>query len=229
MGIRGIAGLALSGFLVLVNLEVARASPEEAAAFIEVLGTEAISTLGDPALSEERRIEEFRRLLYQGFDIRTIGRFALGRYWRRTTQDQRSEYEALFGEFLVSTYASRLNRYFGETLYVQGARGDGEDDAIVMSEIRHADWPPLKVNWRVRRSSSDYKIIDVIIEGLSMAITQRDEFASVIQRSAAPSKACSSSCARRSGQPNKHEKRPLTLRDQAPSMGNRTPKTFMHR
>ncbi len=183
MGIRGIAGLALSGFLVLVNLEVARASPEEAAAFIEVLGTEAISTLGDPALSEERRIEEFRRLLYQGFDIRTIGRFALGRYWRRTTQDQRSEYEALFGEFLVSTYASRLNRYFSETLYVQGARGDGEDDAIVMSEIRHADWPPLKVNWRVRRSSSDYKIIDVIIEGLSMAITQRDEFASVIQRS----------------------------------------------
>ena len=183
MGIRGIAGLALSGFLVLVSLEVARASPEEAAAFIEELGTEVIATLGDPALSEERRIREFRRLLFEGFDIRTISRFALGRYWRRATKEQRAEYEALFGEFIVSTYASRLNRYSSETLHVQGARGDGEDDAVVTSEIRHPDWPPLDVDWRVRRSSSEYEIIDVIIEGLSMAITQRDEFASVIQRS----------------------------------------------
>ena len=183
MGIRGIAGLALSGFLVLVSVEVARALPEEAAAFIKELGTEAIATLGDPALSEERRVTEFRRLLFEGFDIRTIGRFALGRYWRRATKEQRAEYEALFGEFIVSTYASRLSRYSSETLHVQGARGDGEDDAIVRSEIRHVDWPPVDVDWRVRRSSSEYKIIDVIIEGLSMAITQRDEFASVIQRS----------------------------------------------
>ena len=79
-------------------------------------------------------------------------------------------------------YASRLGDYGGETLRVISARAAG-NDTIVTTEVRGPDRPPLKVDWRVRGDAGTYKVVDIIIEGASMVITQRDEFASVIRRS----------------------------------------------
>ena len=75
--------------------------------FIETLGSEVIEMLSDPVLSKEDRVAEFRRLLVNGFDLRTIGRFILGRYWRRATPAERQEFEQLFEDYIVATYAAR--------------------------------------------------------------------------------------------------------------------------
>ncbi len=183
---RALTIVMLGGFMLGSggSLGPALAAPDTPVEFVRALGGEAISVLGDSRISEETRTNEFRRLLGEGFDLQTIGRFALGRYWRRANVQERREYATLFEEFVVIAYASRLGQYAGETLHVDGARTHGDHDTIVSSEIRSSSGRAVRVDWRVRDRDrdGDYKVIDVVVEGLSMAITQRDEFSSVIQR-----------------------------------------------
>ncbi len=158
------------------------ARAENAERFIADLGDRALQVLVVDTQSDDERIGAFRSLLNEGFDLPLIGRYALGRYWRRATPDQKSEYAQLFEDFIVRTYAARLGQYSGETLKVVSSRADNKD-MIVTSEIVRDDQPAIRVDWRVRESDSGPKIVDVVVEGVSMLLTQRDEFASVIQRS----------------------------------------------
>lgn len=172
-------------FFVLLTLAIslpAAAQTLNPKQFIESLGEETISAITQPDVSEDARLEEFERLFRKGFDVDTISRFVLGRYWRQASPQQRDEYQKLFADFIIHTYASRFRQYSGETLLVDGERKATERDTIVSSQINTPDGPPVRVDWRIRSNSEDYKIIDVIVEGVSMAITQRDEFASVIRR-----------------------------------------------
>ena len=168
--------------IALVFVLPASAEPLGPKQFIESLGEETIGAITNPDVSEDLRLTEFERLFSKGFDVNTISRFVLGRYWRRATPQQREEYQALFAEFIVHTYASRFRQYSGEKLSVDGERVASKRDTIVSSQINTPDGPAVRVDWRVRTKGHDHKIVDVIVEGVSMAITQRDEFASVIRR-----------------------------------------------
>ncbi len=159
------------------------AAPDTADEFIRVLAGEAIQKLADETLSEAQRESEFRDFLIKAFDVRVIGRFVLGRYWRVATPAEREEFETLFLEFVVHTYARRLGQYGGETLRIRDTLGDGGQDTVVRSEIISPGFPDVRVDWRVRRTGEDYRIVDVTVEGVSLAITQRDEFAAVIRSS----------------------------------------------
>jgi phospholipid transport system substrate-binding protein len=153
--------------------------------FIASLGHRALQVLVVGSQDPSTRGTAFRGILDEGFDLRLIGRYALGRYWRLATPEQRSEYVKLFEDFIVMTYVARLGEYSGESLRVVSSRPD-DQDTIVTSEIVMEGRPSIRVDWRVRKDDSDgseTKIIDVIVEGISMLLTQRDEFASVIQRS----------------------------------------------
>jgi phospholipid transport system substrate-binding protein len=158
------------------------AQAETASEFVATLGESAIGLLADQNINEETRVERFYGLLREGFDFPLIGRFVLGIHWRRATDQQRSEYSVLFEQHLVNTYASRLGSYGGETLRIKGERSDPNRDTIVSSEIIQKRGPRIKVDWRVRGSAGTYKVVDVIVEGISLVITQRDEFSSVIRR-----------------------------------------------
>jgi phospholipid transport system substrate-binding protein len=153
--------------------------------FIASLGHRALQVLVVGSQDPSTRGTAFRGILDEGFDLPLIGRYALGRYWRRATSVQRREYVKLFEDFIVMTYVARLGEYSGESLRVVSSRPD-DQDTIVTSEIVMEGRPSIRVDWRVRKDDSDgseTKIIDVIVEGISMLLTQRDEFASVIQRS----------------------------------------------
>lgn len=157
-------------------------NPEQ---FIASLGDRALQILAGGSQNPSEREIAFRRILDEGFDLALIGRYAMGRYWRRATREQRSEYIKLFKDFIVVTYIARLGEYSGETLRVVSSRRD-DQDTIVLSEIVMEGRPSIRVDWRVRNDASngsESKIIDVVVEGISMLLTQRDEFASVIQRS----------------------------------------------
>ena len=150
--------------------------------FIESLGEETIGAITKPELSEDARLVEFERLFRKGFDVDTISRFVLGRYWKLATPKQREEYQVLFADSIVRTYANRFRQYSGETLVIDGEREASKTDTIVSSEINIPDGPPVRVDWRVRLKNGAFRIVDVIVEGTSMALTQRDDFASVIRR-----------------------------------------------
>jgi len=160
----------------------ARATVNDAALFINQLGNQAITALRATDLTLSQREAKFRSLLSQGFDLRFIGRFVLGRYWRRATPEQQNDYIALYGEFLLQTYASRLGGYSGETMTVTGARQASEKDIVVSTTLDRPGGLDINADWRVRVIEGRYRIIDVAVEGISMAFTQRSDFAAVIKR-----------------------------------------------
>lgn len=154
--------------------------------FIQWLGEQALSTLRSPNVTLEQRETSFRNLMRTGFDIEFIGRFVLGRYWQQSTPEQRADYVQLFGEYLVKTYARRLGGYSGETFTIVSATPAGEQDVLVRTRIDRPGAPPLFCDWRVRVINSQYKIIDVMVEGISMAVTQRQDFGAVVQQGGMP-------------------------------------------
>ncbi len=155
---------------------------DDSAGFIADLGQRTIKVLASK-LSESEREAQFRAIFDEGFDVPAISRFVLGQYWRSATEAQRQDFVALFEAYVVHAYAVRFNEYAGQQLQVTASRPEGDASSLVQSRIAQPNGaPPLKVDWRVGKTAAGYKINDVVVEGVSMAVTQRQEFASVIQR-----------------------------------------------
>ena len=175
--------LLTAAFIVLAGAlapAIPAAAAADPAAVVSNLGSRALAVLGKNA-PQSQRVARFRELLREDFDVPEISRFVLGRYWNVATEEQRAEFVKLFEEYIALAYSTRLAEYTGETFKVTGSRPDA-DGAIVSSQIvRPAGAAPVKVDWRLTGRNGAYKISDVSVDGISMAVTQRSEFASVIQ------------------------------------------------
>lgn len=154
---------------------------EGAKNFISSMGDRGINFLGNQSMSQEAKTAEFRSLLNESFDMNTIGRFSLGNYWNKATPAQQQEYLKLFNNMIVKVYAKRFSDYKGQQFEVKSARPENKD-TMVTSFIVPTDGPQVQVDWRVRNKGGSYKVVDIIVEGVSMSQTQRADFASVIQR-----------------------------------------------
>ena len=169
--------------ILSTSLITPAAAANEHEDFVQNLGQEALTTL-DQDVSQDKLAGEMRDWLNTYFDTDTIARFTLGRYWRQATDEQKEEYTTLFNELIVTTYSRRLQEYSGEDFKVSGHTSMNDRDTLVHSKIIPADnkGPSTQVDWRVRKIDGKKKIIDVVVEGVSMSVTQRKEFASVIQK-----------------------------------------------
>ena len=161
------------------------ASTERARAFIESLSGEAVAVIADKTMSEDKRLRQLHGLFVKGFDTRAIGRFAAGRHWRRASKRHLEEYHRLFEIFVVKSSARRLNDYASKRLEIWDVRkaGGSHGDVIVFSHFIRSSGPPVRFDWRVRANGEGHKIVDVMVEGISMVITQRTVFNSVIRES----------------------------------------------
>ena len=178
--------LALAGLALVPRFAGAEAGQAEvsgAAALIANLAEQALAVLRRADLSLEQRETVFRRLLRDGFDMNFIARFVLGRHWREMSAEQQAEYLDVFSEYVLQTYSRRLGGYAGQSFSVVGARPAGQQDVIVQTRIDQPSGPPILADWRVRAAGGAYRIVDVMVEGVSMAVTQRSEFGAVVQRS----------------------------------------------
>ena len=185
--IRG--SLTAGATLAVPGLLWAAASPQAvdgASAFIKSIAAQAIGILQANSGKLEIREAQFRELLVGGFDMAFIGRFVLGKHWRKATPQQRADYLVLFTEFILQTYSRRMGGYSGETFSVAGARAAGKKDVMVQTKIVRAGGPPIKADWRVRPKDGQYRIIDIMVEGVSMAVTQRSEFNAVVRQRGMP-------------------------------------------
>lgn len=172
-------------FCGLLALLLVATGPSRAATpdgFIREIGNKAFMSLSPANLSEEERIDRFRNLLNEAFDLKRIGRFVLGVHWRRASDAQRDEFLELFEKFVVRAYANRFRDLSDKEFRVQQARELSSKESLVFSEVVIPGQPPVKVNWKVRDFDGTFKVVDVIVEGVSMSITQRDEFAAVIRQ-----------------------------------------------
>jgi phospholipid transport system substrate-binding protein len=156
----------------------------DAESFVHDLATRGIGSLTVLGINPDERARRFRALLVENFDVPTIARFVLGRYWRVATDAERTEYLRLFEDMLVALYANRFADYSGERIRVTGSHSTPEGDIFVASVAAMPQQPQEQValDWIMRRDSGRFRIVDVRAEGVSMAITERDEFGAVIQR-----------------------------------------------
>ncbi|MEE8332254.1 MAG: ABC transporter substrate-binding protein [Alphaproteobacteria bacterium] len=171
----------IAGVMVIAANFSSPAAAEGPDGFIRVMGQEAIDSLTSKELSRSERQDRFRAILQRSFDIRVIARFTLGRYWRRASKPQRKEYVQLFEDFIVQAYAARFEGYSGGGFEVGRMRSINDKERLVLTNILLDDGRKIPVHWRVR-GIENYRVIDVVVEGVSMAITQRDEFSSIINQ-----------------------------------------------
>jgi phospholipid transport system substrate-binding protein len=175
----------------LVAGRMARAVPSAAAA------EEVVRRLVDPVWHlvgqgsvDDLEHDDLLSVLDEGTDLTLLGRLVLGRYWRQANPRQRSEYLQLFRHYMLQTFVQRLRQYVGsdlsyaaERFQIIASRPVGERDVLVQSRVAPPSAQPLRVDWRLRERPGEPVIIDLIVEGISLLVTQRSEFAAVLERS----------------------------------------------
>lgn len=173
-------------FLLIAATAVPTAHAQDLQQAKEVVRTVAekgVSEVVAADLPHEVKIDRFRELFRTYFDIPSIGRFVLGRYWRIASPEERERFVDLFREVNVYTWARRFKDYSGQELVVTDAVPDGEKGAIVGTRVEQTgNQEPLAVQWRLREREEGYKVVDLIVEGVSMAITYRQEYGSFLQQ-----------------------------------------------
>jgi phospholipid transport system substrate-binding protein len=149
--------------------------------FVNELWGRAVEILGKKVPQTER-LARFRELFQADFDGPGIARFVLGRYWKSASEQEQQEFLTLFEDYVVYVYGIRLSSFNGEAFKVRGSRTDNSGVIVSTDIVSPGGEAPIKIDWRLVTDSGVFKINDVIIEGISMMVTQRSEFASVIQR-----------------------------------------------
>ena len=147
---------------------------------------ELLNEKGDPLTRQAR----FRDLLRANFDTASVARFVLGRYWRDATEQEQREFLNLFEGYVCSVFAVRLSHFGGDAVKMRGSRVDA-NGIVVSADVRSADSAsPLKVDLRLAPDSGTYKITDIIVEGISLMVTERAEFTSFLDRNGGPPGRC---------------------------------------
>jgi phospholipid transport system substrate-binding protein len=177
---------AIFAIVLVAFVPLAHASEleEGASAFIKALEREAVASLTDPAKERPARVEAFRNLFEEKFAVQAIGKWTLGRNWRRASEEEQTEFLMLFEDLMVAMYVDRFQNYAGEKLNILKTTPVDQNRATVHTEIARPDGvdaKPISVLWRVGRQGDIYKVLDVVVEGASMSITLQKEFASIIK------------------------------------------------
>jgi len=176
--------------LLLLTLLVAAAPPSgraEAAdpgQFMMSLGNRVLAIINDQKTPEAQRKQQFRKLADEAFEVPKIAQFVLGRYWRAASDEEKQRFTDAFETYMVQVYWSRFSGYNGESFKIMGQQDEGNGTILVTTEILrpNSGQPPVKVAWSLVKRDGSFKIRDASLEGISQALTYRDEFASIIER-----------------------------------------------
>ena len=134
-------------------------------------------------ISKKEKMLELQELARDTVDISGIGLYTLGKYRKEITEDQKKKYSELFENYFLKSFSSRLSEYSNPKINVVSKDKKNEKYTIVSSIlVATKDRPEVKIDWRIYTKNPEKPLIrDLIIEGLSLARTQKEEFASIIK------------------------------------------------
>ena len=168
-------------FLIIIISGISKSHSIEADVFVQSTVNRAAKTLGGN-LSKQERIEKLKDIARDTVDVNGIGFYSLGAHRKNLTEDQLDKYKKVFAEYFLKSFSSRLAEYSNPEIEVDSKRVINKNYTIVSSTLVSTDSrPKVKIEWRVYTKDPDNLLIrDLIIEGLSLARTQKEEFSSII-------------------------------------------------
>ena len=167
--------------LLLFNLSCANSFSIEPDVFVQSTVNRASAILSKN-LSKTQKINELKIIAEETVDIEGIGFYTIGNYRKDMSENELSKYAELFRQYFLKSFSSRLAEYTNPEISVNSKEVLSENYTIVNSVLKGtSDRPEVKIDWRIYTKNPDSPLIrDLIIEGLSLARTQKEEFASII-------------------------------------------------
>ena len=174
--------LAFATFLIIILSAINKVHSIEPDVFIQSTVNRASQALNNK-FSKEEKIEKLKAIAKENVDITGIGFYTLGSYRKNISDDQKKEYLYLFEQYFLKSFASRLAEYSNPEIEVKSKKKLNENYTIVSSFLVATEKrPEVKIDWRVYTKNKNNPLIrDLIIEGLSLARTQKEEFSSIIE------------------------------------------------
>ena len=173
--------LTFATFLIIIFSSISKVYSIEADVFIQSTVNRAAKTLGGN-LSKEERIKKLKEIAIDTVDIDGIGFYSLGTYRKSLSAEQVTEYKKVFTKYFLKSFSSRLAEYSNPEIEVNSKEVINKNYTIVSSTLVSTESrPEVKIEWRVYTKYPNILLIrDLIIEGLSLARTQKEEFSSII-------------------------------------------------
>ena len=167
--------------LLLLNLNSVYAQSVEPDVFVQSTVNRASEVLAKN-ISKEDKINELKLIAKDTVDIRGIGFYTLGSFRKNLSENQKNEYLDLFEDYFLKSFSSRLSEYTNPKIEVQNKKVLSKNYTIVNSLlVGTSERPEVKIDWRIYTKNPDNPLIrDLIIEGLSLVRTQKEEFASIL-------------------------------------------------
>jgi phospholipid transport system substrate-binding protein len=164
--------------LTAASRPVRAQNADRAAAFVKATGDRLVAVVNGPGSTTVKRTT-MTQIINTDVDVDGIGRFCLGRYWRTASAEQQQQYLKLFHEVLVTNITSKLGEYQGVKFTI-GRSHLQDEEAVVSTTVERPNNAPTAVDWIIANPASDPKIIDVVAEGTSLRLTQRQDYASYL-------------------------------------------------
>jgi phospholipid transport system substrate-binding protein len=154
-----------------------------AGAFLESLTHDVFTKLDDTSLSQTEKERDLRNLFRQNFDTPAISRFVLGKHWRGASTAERQDFVDAFEEMNTRQFLTMVGEFSQEMFSVVKVQEDAAKPSLslVSTKIAQSEGEPISAVWRVRNNDGQYKILDIVVEGVSMAITLRHEYGTVVK------------------------------------------------
>ena len=179
---RAVALVAALAVCVGAAAALAAAEPESAQVLIEKTVAQVLAVLRDESRSVAQQRLELEKIAHSRFDFRTMARLVLARDWKRLGAEERDEFVDQFTTYLANDYGNRLERYEQEDVKVLGEQPKPRGDVEVRTKIVGGDNNGAIVDYRMRKGKDGWRIIDVVIEGISLVANFRDQFREVIAK-----------------------------------------------
>lgn len=151
--------------------------------FVENIAKETIATWSDSKLTEDERNAAFRSIFEQSTDINLLARGMLGRHFRTATRDQRTRYMEAMGDYIVAEFDKRMTQIGFRELEVIGTKpASGRNGHVfVKTEVQRDQGQPILADWRIRKKSGKFQIVNLEFEGINLMITNRDVFSAKVK------------------------------------------------
>jgi phospholipid transport system substrate-binding protein len=179
-------GLGLSAAYLLLMLVStgagAQQTGEGAAKFVQDMGDRVISIVAAGDMNDESRKAALDSVLRAGVGVDAISAYVVAGAWSNASDAERARFQEVFADYLVAAYLRLVTDAGPRSFAVTSTRDHGADTSIIATHIENATGEPLELSWMISSESGDYKITDVMVQGVSQAKTYRDEFAGVASR-----------------------------------------------